>query len=420
MDAIIISCGAELVTGQCVDTNSAWMSAKLTARGVRVIEHVTVDDDCPRLAAAIRLALGKAELVLLSGGLGPTSDDITREAIAEAMGQPLEENPEAMGQIRAFFDRWGRPMPESNRKQAMIPRGCRVVPNPRGTAPGIQAICEGRNLFAFPGVPGEMKPMFEAEVLPILPGVAATIVEPAVLKCFGISEAKLGEILADLMRRGRNPSVGTTASKAVLSVRVVARCDDPSEAICLRDADIAEIRARLGEVIFGEGEATLAEAVGGLLGSMGKSLSSAESCTGGLVAARITDVAGSSAYFPRGYVTYSNTAKVQLLGVSQSVLEAYGAVSEEVARAMAEGCRKSAGTDYALAITGIAGPTGGSAEKHVGLVFVALAEAAGVESVRLQLGEHLSRDEIRDRACKSALNLLRLRLIREGSVAPKA
>lgn len=410
VDAFIISCGAELVTGQCVDTNSAWMSAWLTDRGVRVVEHVTVDDDQARLAAVIRRALADARLVLITGGLGPTEDDITREAVAEAIGQPLEESAEAVAQIRSFFERWQRPQPASNRKQALIPRGCRVVPNPRGTAPGIHFQNGKRHLIAFPGVPGEMKAMFEAEVMPLLP--SAMVVQPRVLKCFGMAEAKLGELLADLMKRGRNPSVGTTASKAVLSIRVVARHDDPAEAIRLRDADAVEIHRRVGDAIFGEGDETLEGATAKLLTAKGRTVSTAESCTGGLLASRLTDVAGSSVFFPRGYVTYSNSAKVELLGVSQRDIDEHGAVSEAVARAMAEGCRVRAETDYALGITGIAGPGGASPEKPVGLVHIALADRTSTEAIRVLIGDHLSREEIRDRACKTALNLLRLRLIK--------
>ena len=411
MDAVIISCGAELVTGQCVDTNSAWLSSRLTALGVRVVEHVTVDDDESRLAECVRRGLNVAQLVIITGGLGPTPDDITREAVAAAIAQPLDESAEAMAQIHAFFERWKRPMPESNRKQAQLPETCLVVSNPRGTAPGIHYAKDGRHLFAFPGVPGEMKAMFELGVLPVLPAAGAVAVEPAVLKCFGISEAKLGETLADLMKRGRNPSVGTTASKAVLSIRVVARHDDPAEAIRLRDADIVDIRSRLGDVIFGEGEMTLEDTVAKLLRAAGRTVSTAESCTGGLLAARLTDIPGSSEYYPRGYVTYSNAAKQEMLNVSPSDIQEYGAVSEQVARAMAEGCRRKAGTDYALAITGIAGPSGGSAEKPIGLIHIALAHVASTETLQVRLGDHLTREEIRDRACKTALNLLRLKLL---------
>jgi nicotinamide-nucleotide amidase len=417
MDAVIISCGTELVTGQCVDTNSAWLSAQLTPLGVRVVEHVTVGDDVTHLASAIRRALDGASLVILTGGLGPTLDDVAREAVAAALGEPLEENSEALVQVRAFFDRWQRPMPESNRRQAMIPRGCEVIPNPRGTAPGIRYSRDDRHLYVFPGIPAEMQAMFSAAVLPRLRAVTGgATTESARLLCFGISEAKLGELLADLMQRGRNPSVGTTASQAILSVRILSEGGPAEEARRLLQADVAEVRRRLGTTIFGEGEDTLESVVARLLVEHGKTIATAESCTGGLLSKRLTDIPGSSAYFLRGYVTYADAAKVDLLAVPADLVSKHGAVSEPVAGAMALGCRRAAGSDYAISITGIAGPTGGSPpEKPIGLVYIGLAHSTGVETLRVLCGDHLTREEIRDRSCKTALNLLRLRLLGVGS-----
>jgi nicotinamide-nucleotide amidase len=233
------------------------------------------------------------------------------------------------------------------------------------------------------------------------------------LLCFGISEAKLGEVLADLMVRGRNPMVGATASEAVLSVRVVTFGRDKSAAQQLADRDIREIRHRLGSVVFGEGAESLELVVGCLLRDRGATLSTAESCTGGLLAAKITDVPGSSDYFVRGLVTYSDQSKTELLGVSRTTLEAEGAVSEAVAKAMAEGCRRISQTDYALAITGLAGPSGGTPDKPVGLVYLALADTNSVVAKRVLFGSHPTRQEIRDRSCKTAMNMLRLRLLGE-------
>ncbi len=420
MNAIVISCGTELVTGQCVDTNSAWLSTRLTAVGVHVVGHVTVGDDAARLSAAIRRALDEAELVIITGGLGPTPDDLTREAIAEAIHEPLQENAEALSQIRGFFERWQRPMPESNRRQAMTPRGCEVIANSRGTAPGILYRKDHRRLYALPGVPAELKAMFDSALAPMLDELSGgSRIESARLPCFGISEARLGDVLADLMRPGRNPAVGTTASQAILSIRVLAHGSSQAEARRLLDNDVAEIRRRVGEPIFGEGEDTLEGVVGALLRARGETISVAESCTGGLLAKRLTDIPGSSDYFLQGYITYSNASKMDLLGVPQALLTEHGAVSEAVARAMAAGCRERAGTDYAIAITGIAGPTGGSPPSHpVGLVYIALAHSGGVEVVRHLLGEHLTRDEVRDRACKVALNMLRLQLVARSGGPP--
>lgn len=413
MEAVIISCGTELVTGQCVDTNSAWLSEQLTAQGVRVVEHITIGDDIEDIRDAVRWSLDRAELVIITGGLGPTGDDLTREGIAAAIGQPLEESADALGRIRAFFERWRREMPESNRIQAMIPKGCTVIPNPRGTAPGIAYQNGTRRLYSLPGVPAEMREMFEAAIRPTLrSSLGDACMLGARLLCYGISEAKLGEAIADLMARGRNPLVGTTASNAILTVRVLARGDDAESARRLLDADCNEIRRRVGRVVFGEDDETLQDAVAALLIEQHKTIATAESCTGGLLAKRLTDIAGSSAYFLRGYVTYSNESKTQLLGVSAELISELGAASEAVAKAMAVGCQRAAGSDFALSITGIAGPGGGTPpEKPIGLVYVGLADSAGVTVHRFLMGEHLTRAEIRDRTCKSAINLLRLRLL---------
>jgi len=413
VDAVIISCGTELTTGQCVDTNSAWLSAQLTPLGVHVVEHVTVADDVDDLVSVIRRAFDKANLILITGELGPTLDDITREAIAAALGVPLEEHSGALTQIRIFFERWQRPMPVSNRRQAMIPHGCEMIPNPRGTAPGIRYVNGDRKLFAFPGIPTELQAMFNAEAFPQLKATSggATIASARLL-CFGISEAKLGEILSDLMQRGRNPSIGTTASHAILSVRVLAEGASPEETGGLLQADVDEIRRRLGTIVFGEGDDSLETVVARLLIEQHKTIATAESCTGGLLAKRLTDIPGSSAYFLRGYVTYADAAKVELVRVPSELISRHGGVSEPVAEAMALGCRRAAGTDYALSITGIAGPSGGCPpEKPIGLVYVGLAHEAGVETLHVLLGEHLTRHEVRDRSCKTALNLLRLRLL---------
>ncbi len=422
MNAIIISCGTEIVTGQCVDTNSAWLSERLTAHGIEVIAHVSVGDNLARMVAAIRRAHEEADLVILSGGLGPTHDDLSREALALALKRPLRESAEALAQICDFFRRWQREMPESNKVQALIPEGCEVVANPRGTAPGIAYFDDARELasslasgrakgvIALPGVPNEMKAMFDAYVEPRLAISTTACTLSAKLHCFGISEAMLGETIADLMTRDRNPLVGTTASKAVLTIRILATALDTATAQGLLDDDCAEIRRRVGAAIFGREDDTLHAAVAKLLIEHKKTVATAESCTGGMLAERLTDVPGSSAYFLQGYVVYSNESKTQLLGVPPEVVSHHGAVSEEVSRRLAENARSAAGSDYALSITGIAGPGGGSSEKPVGLVYIGLADDQGIAVRRVLLGDHITRDEIRDRACKTALNMLRIRL----------
>ncbi len=442
MTAVIVSVGDELVTGQTVDTNAAWLSTELTRLGVRVTRHVTVGDDADAIRGAIRDAMVPVGLVVLTGGLGPTPDDLTRQALADALDRPLEENAEAMDQVRAIFARLNRPLTESNKVQTMIPRGCSVLPNSRGTAPGIGYRSDAVQLFALPGVPAEMQAMFVSAVVPAVgahvPPVSKRVEKQATslchssvapvsnrwgihaanpchwarLLCFGRSEAKIGELLGDLMQPGRNPTVGTTASRGVIAVRVLARGRDEAEAKDLIDQDFSRIRQRLGRAVFGRDDETMQDVVGRLLLERGRTVAVAESCTGGLLAKRLTDLPGSSAYFLRGYVTYSNEAKTDLLGVPDKLIAAEGAVSEPVARAMASGCRSAAGTDFALSITGIAGPGGGDPpDKPVGLVYVGLADSEGVDVRRILQGDYLSRDEIRDRSCTSALNLLRLGLL---------
>lgn len=418
MDAAIISIGTELTTGQNVDTNSAWLAAELTELGAAVVGHQTVGDDVGRIQAAIQRALDQADFVVLTGGLGPTPDDLTREALARAIGQPLEKSSEALTQISSFFQRLQRPMPESNEVQAMLPRGCELLTNPRGTAPGIHHFHDETHLYALPGVPAEMKAMFSRSIASLLMAVPGDrFPREVLLRCFGISEAKVGELLRDLMVRDRNPLVGITASEAVISIRVLGLGRDTAETRELVDADASEIRRRLGQAVFGEGDESLESAVATLLVARGQTIATAESCTGGLLAKSLTDIPGSSDYFLRGYVTYSNESKEQLLNVPAKLMAEHGAVSEDVARAMASGCRTAAGSDLALSVTGIAGPGGAQPpDKPVGLVYFGMVHAGGVEVTRALIGDHLIRREVRGRACKTALNLLRLHLLRTDTV----
>ncbi|MCO6438325.1 MAG: competence/damage-inducible protein A [Phycisphaerae bacterium] len=415
MDAVILSIGTELVSGQTLDTNAAWLAEQLSAVGCRVVRHVTVGDELEDITRAFREAMECAGTVMATGGLGPTADDLTRQALANALGRELVESAEALAQIEALFARWQRTMSDANRLQALMPEGCEIIPNPRGTAPGIhfQGAARSLDIFVLPGVPSEMKAMFAESVLPAVrarSGGAVTLV--ARLNSFGMSEANVGEALADLMARDRNPLVGTTASAGVIGVRILATSTNEADARAVLGADVAEVRRRLGEHVFGEGDETLQESVAKRLFETKKTVATAESCTGGLLAKRLTDVPGSSTYFLRGYVSYSNESKIELLGVAAELIQEYGAVSEEVARAMASGCRRASGADFALSVTGVAGPGGGTAEKPVGLVYVGLADGSGVAVRRLMVGSHLTREEIRDRTCKMALNMLRRKMMR--------
>lgn len=411
MNAQIISIGTELALGQTVDTNTAWLAQKLAAVGVACAKHVTIDDQEAAIEQAIRTAANEAELVLVTGGLGPTPDDVTRQAVAAAMDVQLRFDEQSFKYIEEYFRARKRAMHPENRNQAMFPDGAKPIRNHFGTAPGFHAVVGLTDIYVMPGVPREMKMMFEQYVLPFIEEATAgeTIIQRT-LHTFGMPEAEVGEKIADLMQRGRNPAVGTSAADLIISIRINAHGETSELACRLADADMFEVISRLGNVVFGEGDGTLADAVAKLLIAQKKTISTAESCTGGLIAKMLTDVSGSSAYFIQSLVTYSNHAKHNLLAVPHALIESHGAVSAEVARAMAEGCRSVSETDYAISATGIAGPTGGTPEKPVGLVYIALATLANVVVKELRLGENLTRMEIRDRTAKCALNLLRLEL----------
>ena len=428
MNAQIISTGTELTIGQAVDTNAAWLSQQLAALGIPCERHVAVPDDQAAITSAIIEASRQARVVLVTGGLGPTPDDLTRPALADALGVEVRLDQASLEQIEAFFRQRGRPMRESNRCQAMLPVGADPIENTCGTAPGMHARLNYADIYVMPGVPHEMKVMFERDVRPAIEsgarndsrtsdvrtrvsGSGGAVILQHTLRTFGMPEAEIGEKLADLMQRGRNPAVGTGASDLVISIRINAHGATAGEARELLDADVAEVRLRLGHFVYGEGDETLAHAVARLLIERHRTIATAESCTGGLIAKRLTDVSGSSAYFIQGFVTYANEAKHRLLGIPMEVIESYGAVSAEVAEAMAANCRRLAGTDYALSATGVAGPTGGTPAKPVGLVYIAFAHATGAIVKELRMGETLPRDAIRDRTAKAALNLLRLQLI---------
>lgn len=415
MYAEIISVGTELTTGQTVDTNSAWLSRELAAVGVDVTGHCTVADDQDRLGQAILRAAGQADVVLISGGIGPTDDDVTRAALADALEKPLELRSVFVEQIEAFFAKRGRTMPAANRVQAMFPVGSQAIENTCGTAPGIRARLNDADIFVMPGVPSEMRVMFRRDVLPQLAAAAdGRVLLMRCIWCYGAGESDIAERLGELMARDRNPLVGTTAQETVIGVRIFARGDSAGQAGERMEDTADEIRRRLGKLVFGQDDETLAHAVAALLIRNHVTIATAESCTGGLLAKSLTDIAGSSAYFRQGYVTYANDAKMQLLDVPEATLQQHGAVSAQTAEAMAVACRKKSGCDYALSITGIAGPSGGSPEKPVGLIYIGLADAAGCRVKELLLGDHLTRDQIRDRSRKIALNRLRRALLRRG------
>ena len=405
----IVSIGNEILSGQTVDTNAAHLSAELLSIGVPVVSSYTVGDDIERIVRAFGLASADADVVLATGGLGPTDDDLTRQALAEFLGVELELRNELLEKLEKFFAGRDWPMPERNKIQAYIPAGAKALAN-IGTAPGIMAESQGKLFFAMPGVPMEMKRMFAESVLPELErfaGGQAVVVKK--LKCFGAGESTIAEMLGTMMQRGRNPLINCTVSSGIITLHIIAMADDKEKAGQMVEKDEKLLQSMLGELIYGVGDESLAQVVGEKLAQQGKTIAVAESCTGGLLSKLLTDIPGSSKYFTYGWITYSNQAKISELGVPADMIHEYGAVSGQVAESMARAARKKAGTDYAISITGIAGPTGGTEQKPVGLVYIGVDSENGCDTKRCFF--HHDRRFIRLRAAHTALNILRLKLI---------
>lgn len=414
--AAILSIGNELLSGRTVDTSAAYIAGRLRSIGLPVVSVHAVADEEGTIERSLGLAAGEADVVVATGGLGPTDDDLTRQAFARFLDVELVLRPDLLEKIQQFFDRRGVAMPTRNSIQACIPRGAAALENELGTAPGIRAERDGKLLFALPGVPAEMRHMLETQVLPQLqPLVSGQALAVRRLKCFGAGESTIAEMIGDVMRRGRNPLVNCTVHLGVITLEVVATADTQTEAQEMAEREERSLRSALGSLVYGVEDQTLAEVVGDRLRRTGRTLAVAESCTGGLLAKLITDIPGSSEYFTYGWVTYSNEAKTRALGVPVATIATYGAVSEPVARALAQGARRTAGTDYALSITGIAGPGGGTEQKPVGLVYIAVDNHDGTETSRHVFS--FDRGSVRLRAAQTALNILRLRLDLTGPVS---
>jgi nicotinamide-nucleotide amidase len=411
MKTEIISIGSELTSGQSLDTNSQWLSLRLAEMGIPVHFHTTVADDLDANVDAFRTAARRAGLVIATGGLGPTQDDLTREALARLAGVELVLDPPSLEHIRKIFARFNRTMPDRNQVQALFPAGAEPIVNNYGTAPGIYLRHGDCHLFAMPGVPSEMFKMFQEQIQPRLHklNLGGAVVVQRKINCFGWGESAVEEKLLDLTRRGHVPEVGITVSDAVISLRILARAANV-EAAQAQIAPVEQlIRDRLGNLIFGVEQEELQHAVLRLLAEKHKTLATAESVTGGLVARSMCRVPGVSEWFRGGIVAYVNDVKRELLSVPRSLIEEHGVVSAQVAEAMAVGCRARFHTDLAVSTTGIAGPAGGTAEKPVGLVFVGLAWDGGSKAFRFcWMG---TRDEVQSRAAKMALNHVRLHLL---------
>ncbi len=402
----IVSIGNELLSGRIVDTNAAYLSSRLLSIGIETVCTYSVGDDVDMIVEMLGQASSHADTVLITGGIGPTDDDLTRHALAAFMGVELQFHEDVYRHMEDFFERRNISMAETNRIQAYLPKGTKAISNELGTAAGIMCEYEGNTFVCMPGVPGEMKKMFEDSIVSMFGDGDVAIVSRR-LHCFGTGESRIAEMIGDVMKRGRNPLVNCTASGGIITLEVVAKAQERQEAEKMANKDVQDLRRILGDLFFGADGETMAQSVAKKLCARSKTIAVAESCTGGLLSKMLTDVAGASEYFRYGWVTYSNDAKVSELGVDKGIIDSYGAVSEEVAVAMAAGARAKADADIGVGITGIAGPAGGNEQKSVGLVYIGIDAGAEGRTCNKYTFAGL-REDVRLRAALTALNILRL------------
>jgi nicotinamide-nucleotide amidase len=424
----ILSIGTELLLGQILNTNSQFLSEELAAIGINCYFQTTIGDNVDRIKFAMKQALSRSDIVLITGGLGPTADDLTTECLAETLGVGMTFDAEVMQRIESFFKTRGVSMPESNRKQALRPEGSELLPNPRGTAPGA-LWCIGTELLrkaditnpdrerivmTFPGVPGEMKAMWRETAVPFLTKrFGNNVVWSCDLKHYGIGESALAEKYSHLLGMS-NPTVAPYAGRGECKLRVTAMAGTIAAAENLAKPIIDEIISASGTFFYGRNDDTLEVVVGRLLTERKLTIAVAESCTGGLVSKRLTDVPGSSNYVHLNVVTYANEMKEKVLGVRIETLIKDGAVSEQCVKEMAEGIRKFAAASIGLSVSGVAGPGGGTEDKPVGLVYLGLAHDQGTDVRKLMLPAHITRQEIRQRSASEALNMVRLYLLQHS------
>ena len=405
--ASIVTIGNEVLSGHTVNTNAAYLGRKMLETGVAVVSERTVGDEIVSIVDALKAACEEADFVLVTGGLGPTEDDLTRQGLSKFLGVELQLDEGLPKVIEEMFRKRGVVMTANNKSQAYMPKGAKAIENKIGTAAGIRAEWKEKTIYCMPGVPYEMKQMFEELVLPEIENGAFGKGEVKIIRklnCFGQGESKIADMLGDLSKRGRNPQINFTVGYGVVTVHITARAENLEKA----DNDERQIRAILGDLIFSTGDETLAEAVGRMLAEKKMTLAIAESCTGGLLSGMITNVPGASRYFTHGWVTYSNEAKIAELDVPAEMIERYGAVSEQTAEAMARGARKKSGADISVSITGIAGPEGGSEQKPLGLVYISVDTGKQRQTYRFILPG--DRKAIRIRAANNAINIVRLAL----------
>lgn len=418
LSAEIIAVGSELLTPTKTDTNSLWLTEKLNEIGIEVKLKTVVGDDRARLEETIRDALRRSDIVVSTGGLGPTEDDITREVSAKAVGRELVYHEDLVEDLRERFRRWGREMPEINRRQAYVIEGARILPNPNGSAVGMAVEISEKFLVVLPGPPRELKPMFEAHVLPDLKKSAGEIVvRRRILRVAGMGESAVDEAIAPIYKSYETVETSILFNRSEIEVHLAAKAKTETEAETVLEELSAKIVEQLGVAVFALNGELMEEVIGKLLTENNKTLAVAESCTGGLIGERVTEVSGASRYFIEGAVAYSNEAKIRTLNVAPEIIERFGAVSAQCAEAMARGMREKAETNFAISVTGIAGPDGGSDEKPVGTVFIGYADEAQTKSIKITLPG--DRYLIRWRASSAALDYLRRQILKLSSETVK-
>lgn len=405
--AEILCVGTELLLGDIVNTNAAFLSAELASLGFAVYHHSVVGDNPERLKDALALSLGRSDVVLMSGGLGPTKDDLTKETVAEYFGLPLEMHADCLEEIRSYFAKTGRVMSENNAKQAMIPRGAKVLPNRYGTAPAVAVSQKGKTVIMLPGPPVELIPIFREEVIPYLRSQSDEAIISRNVNIFGMGESAVAQKLDRLLVESENPTVAPYCKEGEVRLRVTAKAENELTAAEMCDRVVSEIlESEVGKFVYGIDAESMEKVLVDKLHETGLTLSAAESCTGGLIAKRITDIAGCSDVFLGGCVTYTNEVKQKLLGVNAQTLAQFGAVSKQTAMEMAKGVRERTGSDIGISATGIAGPGGGSEETPVGTVFLGMSTAEGESFRKLSLSEKRSREFIRIVSATNAYDMV--------------
>lgn len=403
----ILSVGTELLLGNIANTDAQILSQGLSELGLNVYYHTVVGDNPQRAKEAVAIAKQRADIIITTGGLGPTCDDLTKNVLANAFGKQLVYDEESARRIQSFFTRVGRPMTENNLQQALLPEGCTIFSNDWGTAPGCAFEADGVHVIMLPGPPSECRPMFRYRAMPYLQSMSEGVIASHTLKLFGIGESSMEAQLRDQMNAMTNPTLAPYAKEGECELRVTAKAATNDEAQALLQPTVEELKALFGSKVYGVDVSSLEEVVEGLLKERGLTLGVAESCTGGLMSKRLTDLPGASRVFQGGVVSYTNEVKARILGVPQHLLEQFGAVSAEVAMAMAEGARTALGCDIALSATGVAGPDKDEWDNEVGTMFVAIAASDCTHVRPLKLGNRPIRERLRIQTAHHAFDLAR-------------